>query len=215
MPRGKPRGRRETGDVVKWQIIELWEAGVKNKSEIARRLHLSWTAVNLWVQRWESEGHLNVRPRSGRPRTTSGDDETTVNTYTAFYGPGGAPPKPAVQVKLERPDERLSAHHHHHQPPSFAAAASVAAATSGCEATDPSAANGPLPLLPLRQLSDPTCFANHQSAFKRSFENGGDPHHPAERHEEVVGLDPPPPQRLSLATQTDGSSTTPPSEMAG
>lgn len=202
MPRGKPRGRRETGDVVKWQIIELWEAGVKNKSEIARRLHLSWTAVNLWVQRWESEGHLNVRPRSGRPRTTSGDDETTVNTYTAFYGA----PKPPVQVKLERPaEQRLAAPHPPFSAPSSAVAASGTAAASPMD-------NGPLPLLPLRQLSDPTCFANHESAFKRSFENG-DPHHPAERHEEVVGLDPPPPQRLSLATQTDG--TTPPSEVAG
>lgn len=213
MPRGKPRGRRETGDVVKWQIIELWEAGVKNKSEIARRLHLSWTAVNLWVQRWESEGHLNVRPRSGRPRTTSGDDDTTVNTYTAFYGTGGAT-KPAVQVKQERPDERLSAYHHHHHPPSFATAAAASGGSAG--GTEQSATNGPLPLLPPRQLTDPTCFANHESAFKRSFEtNGGDPHHPAERHEEVVGLDPPPPQRLSLATQTDGSSTTPPSEVSG
>lgn len=205
MPRGKPRGRRETGDVVKWQIIELWEAGVKNKSEIARRLHLSWTAVNLWVQRWESEGHLNVRPRSGRPRTTSGDDETTVNTYTAFYG---TPKSGGVQVKMERADDRLA------PPPAFPAPV----VTPACgDSNNASSGNGPLPLLPLRQLSDPTCFANHQSAFKRSFENGGggDPHHPAERHEEVVGLDPPPPQRLSLATQTDGCSTTPPSEVAG
>lgn len=85
--------------MVKWQIIELWQAGVKNKSEIARRLRLSWTAVNLWVQRWESEGHLNVRPRSGRPRSTSGDDETTVNTHMAFYG---VSTKPLQPIKIER-----------------------------------------------------------------------------------------------------------------
>lgn len=196
MPRGKPRGRRETGDAVKWQIIELWEAGVKNKSEIARRLHLSWTAVNLWVQRWESEGHLNVRPRSGRPRTTSGDDESSVNTYTAFYGTSGAP-KPPVQVKLERE-------------PSFA---SVSVNHSLPIDQLPSS-NGPLPLLPLRQLSDPACYAVHPSSFhdvKRAFENGGDHsvHHPD--GVETVGLDPAPPQRLSLATQTESQVT----EVAG
>ncbi|EEC09369.1 hypothetical protein IscW_ISCW007415 [Ixodes scapularis] len=176
MPRGKPRGRRETGDVVKWQIIELWEAGLKNKSEIARRLHLSWTAVNLWVQRWESEGHLNVRPRSGRPRTTSGDDETTVNTYTAFYGTSGAP-KP-VQVKLEQHERNNHS-------------------------------NGPLALLPLKQLSDPGCYATHSgyTSLKRGFENGATDHAIHEdRGVETVGLDPPPPQRLSLATQTEVSS---------
>lgn len=199
MPRGKPRGRRETGDVVKWQIIELWEAGVKNKSEIARRLHLSWTAVNLWVQRWESEGHLNVRPRSGRPRTTSGDDETTVNTYTAFYGTSAAP----VQVKLER----------HDRVPSFAsAAAAVAAATAtsnahnNCLTSPNNHSNGALALLPLRQLSDPACYATHSSftSLKRGFENGTASIH-QDRGVETVGLDPPPPQRLSLATQTEAS----------
>lgn len=205
MPRGKPRGRRETGDVVKWQIIELWEAGLKNKSEIARRLHLSWTAVNLWVQRWESEGHLNVRPRSGRPRTTSGDDETTVNTYTAFYGTSGTP-KP-VQVKLEQ----------HERVPSFAsAAAAVAAATAAANnagnglAPQNNHSNGPLALLPLKQLSDPGpgCYATHSgyTSLKRGFENGATDHAIHEdRGVETVGLDPPPPQRLSLATQTEVS----------
>ncbi|XP_048001270.1 zinc finger protein 181-like isoform X4 [Leguminivora glycinivorella] len=52
---------------MKTLIISLHIDG-KNISEIARETGLNWKTVYLWVRRYQREGSLLHRPRSGRPR---------------------------------------------------------------------------------------------------------------------------------------------------
>ncbi|XP_047993531.1 uncharacterized protein LOC125231968 [Leguminivora glycinivorella] len=54
-------------DVVKRsQIIALHEEG-RNISEIARETGVNWKTASLWIQRFQMEGSLSHRQRSGRP----------------------------------------------------------------------------------------------------------------------------------------------------
>lgn len=48
--------------------------GGKSINEISRLMGISKATVRLWIRRYEGEGHVMTRPRSGRPKVTSQDD---------------------------------------------------------------------------------------------------------------------------------------------
>ncbi|KAK4329208.1 hypothetical protein Pmani_000436 [Petrolisthes manimaculis] len=55
-------------------IVGNYDAG-KSINEISRLMGISKTTVRLWIRRYEGEGHVMTRPRSGLPKVTSQDDE--------------------------------------------------------------------------------------------------------------------------------------------
>ena len=57
----------ELSDVEKGQIIGMMEAGVTH-NDVARHLNRSRWTVQMWWKRWQTEGHVDHQPRSGRPR---------------------------------------------------------------------------------------------------------------------------------------------------
>lgn len=48
----------------------MWVCGIPVRT-IARDTHISVTTVYRWIRRWRKEGHVNTKPRSGRPRLAS------------------------------------------------------------------------------------------------------------------------------------------------
>lgn len=55
----------------KMKLLSLWKKGLVC-SDIAAKTGRSSTTVCRWINRWLQEGHVNTRPRSGRPRTRTG-----------------------------------------------------------------------------------------------------------------------------------------------
>lgn len=55
-------------------IIGMREAGMSQKA-IARARGVTVKTVKRWIQRWDGEGTLATRPRSGRPRVLSPEDD--------------------------------------------------------------------------------------------------------------------------------------------
>lgn len=53
-------------------IVGRYHAGM-SVNEISRVMGISKNTVRLWIRRYEEEGHVTTRPRSGRPRVTSPD----------------------------------------------------------------------------------------------------------------------------------------------
>lgn len=51
------------------RIISMWLNGMSG-SAIAKATGRSATTVCRWINRWRREGHVNTRPRSGRPYST-------------------------------------------------------------------------------------------------------------------------------------------------
>uniref|UniRef100_A0A0P4WAP5 Insertion element IS150 protein InsJ-like helix-turn-helix domain-containing protein n=1 Tax=Scylla olivacea TaxID=85551 RepID=A0A0P4WAP5_SCYOL len=47
-------------------FVWLWASGMPVR-DIAVRSGTSVTTVYRWIRRWQREGHVNTRPRSGRP----------------------------------------------------------------------------------------------------------------------------------------------------
>lgn len=67
-----PRTRANRPELItrRAKIIGYYEAG-KGLREISRLLGISRDTVRLWVRRYEEEGHVLTRPRSGGPRVTT------------------------------------------------------------------------------------------------------------------------------------------------
>lgn len=59
------------------QIIGLKRSGF-SVSAIAHELGITNKTVNKWWRRWEAEGNLRDRPRSGAPRLTTPDDNRRI-----------------------------------------------------------------------------------------------------------------------------------------
>lgn len=54
----------------KVRLITMWMAGMTCNA-IAVETGRSSRTVCRWINRWRQEGHVNTRPRRGRPRTCS------------------------------------------------------------------------------------------------------------------------------------------------
>lgn len=60
------RSVRPTQSHERVEFVWLWASGVPVR-DIAIRSHTSVTTVYRWIRRYQREGHVNTRPRSGRP----------------------------------------------------------------------------------------------------------------------------------------------------
>lgn len=58
-------------------IIGMRKTGL-GVMEIAREMGIDRHSVSRWVKRWEEEGNVETRPRSGRPKCTSHQDEQRI-----------------------------------------------------------------------------------------------------------------------------------------
>lgn len=74
-----PRTRANRPEVItrRSKIVGYHEAG-KSIREISRLLGISRDTVRLWVRRYEAEGHVLTRPRSGQPRITTPDEDDEI-----------------------------------------------------------------------------------------------------------------------------------------
>lgn len=52
------------------RLVWLWVMG-RSVHSIALLTGMSVTTVYRWIRRWQREGHVNSRPKSGRPRQTT------------------------------------------------------------------------------------------------------------------------------------------------
>ncbi|KAK4294105.1 hypothetical protein Pmani_033245 [Petrolisthes manimaculis] len=65
-------GRANSVEVIfdRGRIIGLWESGMPTR-EFALTTGVSQRSVQRWIKRFEEEGSLHTKPRSGRPRVTT------------------------------------------------------------------------------------------------------------------------------------------------
>lgn len=61
----RPTGLRKRAEFV-WLWVEGWSA-----KAIAQHTSTSVTTVYRWIRRWQREGNVHDRPRSGRPRSAA------------------------------------------------------------------------------------------------------------------------------------------------
>ncbi|KAG7162330.1 putative winged helix-turn-helix domain containing protein 14 [Homarus americanus] len=59
-------------------LIVGYYQGATSISEISRLMGISKSTVRRWIKRFEGEGHVETRPRSGRPRVTSPADDARL-----------------------------------------------------------------------------------------------------------------------------------------
>lgn len=64
---GRHRAVKPTGVSDRARFVVMWLEGVSIR-EIAVRTGISVTTVYRWLRRWQREGTVSTRPRSGRPR---------------------------------------------------------------------------------------------------------------------------------------------------
>ncbi|KAK4315797.1 hypothetical protein Pmani_012991 [Petrolisthes manimaculis] len=71
-----PNNRANRPEVITRRALIMgnYDAG-KSINEISRLMGISKTTVRLWIRRYEGEGQVMTRPRSGRPKVNSQDDE--------------------------------------------------------------------------------------------------------------------------------------------
>ncbi|KAK4326005.1 hypothetical protein Pmani_003428 [Petrolisthes manimaculis] len=58
------------------------EAGLSAADEIAAELGLHRATVYRWIRRWEEDGKLRDRPRSGVKRKTTPQDEQRIREHS-------------------------------------------------------------------------------------------------------------------------------------
>lgn len=75
----QPRIRDNRPAVIsrRMMIVGHYMAG-QGIHEISRSMGINRKTVQKWVRRYKEEGHVKTRPRCGRPRVTSPDDDRRV-----------------------------------------------------------------------------------------------------------------------------------------
>lgn len=61
---------KELSDVTRGRIVGMMEAGL-TQSDVAQRLHIARSTVQLWWNRWQKQGNVDRVARSGRPSLSS------------------------------------------------------------------------------------------------------------------------------------------------
>ncbi|KAK3881418.1 hypothetical protein Pcinc_014138 [Petrolisthes cinctipes] len=78
-PRGRARPARTRADrpevIMRRTLIVGYHAAGKGIREISQLMGISRATVRLWLRRYEAEGHVLTRPRPGRPRVTTNEDD--------------------------------------------------------------------------------------------------------------------------------------------
>lgn len=64
------------------RIIEMRSRGL-SPTEIANELGVSRETVYRWLQRWDGEGDIQDRPRSGAPKKTTEEEDKAIREATA------------------------------------------------------------------------------------------------------------------------------------
>ncbi|KAG7165872.1 putative actin cytoskeleton-regulatory complex protein PAN1-like 4, partial [Homarus americanus] len=91
---GRPRGHVQPPRT-RAKISNYHNAG-KGMREIAQFMGISMETVSRWVRKYEAEGNVETRPRPGRPRvTTAEEDERLIQEA------GRTPQKTAVILTRE------------------------------------------------------------------------------------------------------------------
>ncbi|KAK4317351.1 hypothetical protein Pmani_011559 [Petrolisthes manimaculis] len=62
---------------VRGKIIDMWESGIP-VATIAQQLGHSRTTIYTWITRWKEEGSLETRPRGGKSRITTPEEEAKI-----------------------------------------------------------------------------------------------------------------------------------------
>lgn len=62
---------------VRGKIIDMWESGIP-VATIAQQLGHSRTTIYTWITRWKEEGSLETRPRGGKSRVTTPEEEAKI-----------------------------------------------------------------------------------------------------------------------------------------
>ncbi|KAK3879568.1 hypothetical protein Pcinc_015855 [Petrolisthes cinctipes] len=77
--RRRPEPRDNNPDIImeRGMVIGRYHAG-KSYSQISREMGLSRNTVKAWVRRYEEEGHVRTRPRPGRPRVTTPQQDAAI-----------------------------------------------------------------------------------------------------------------------------------------
>lgn len=55
----------------------MWQAGL-SVTDIAEVVEVSRTTVYWWIKRWKIDGSILTKPRSGRPRVTTKEQEAKI-----------------------------------------------------------------------------------------------------------------------------------------
>ncbi|XP_068234399.1 uncharacterized protein [Palaemon carinicauda] len=65
------------------KMVCMWVGGMSARA-IAQETGTSVTTVYRWIRRWQKEGNVETKPRCGRPRTTTPEEDQkiveTINT---------------------------------------------------------------------------------------------------------------------------------------
>ena len=74
--RPAPRTQANRPEVIqrRSEIVGRYKSGQSLK-RISREMGLDIKTVRLWVRREEGEGHVNTRPRPGRPQVTTPEED--------------------------------------------------------------------------------------------------------------------------------------------
>lgn len=80
----RPQAQANNPEVIlqRGLIIGRYQAN-QSISEISRALGLCRNTVTKWIRRYEEEGHVTTRPRSGRPRITTMEQDVRLNDAAA------------------------------------------------------------------------------------------------------------------------------------
>ncbi|KAK3875460.1 hypothetical protein Pcinc_019672 [Petrolisthes cinctipes] len=76
----------------------MWQACL-SVTDIAEEMEVSRTTVYWWINRWKNDGSLLTRPRSGRPRVTTREEEARI-AETVRDNPDITPENITHQLKL-------------------------------------------------------------------------------------------------------------------
>lgn len=62
------------------RFVWMWSNGMSARA-IAQKTGASVTTICRWIRRWRREGHINTRPRRGRPRKSGRSSALCIHSH--------------------------------------------------------------------------------------------------------------------------------------